>query len=200
MTDLKKEKIESKISDNKSAEDLKKQLESPDKLSFGDLRYVIKASAKAMAKKEFLDAPEQRHMDAVVKMYQYIKKMDPDFAHKLLTITLKANKLKDEFGPDLFTIFEKVWDKELIFFMKEDINNAMDSILETKDLNHEEYRKEHFAIMKRYLDEKISLLKKDPRIISAFAGKEALLDKALDFNMAALLYFNELTSETISQI
>lgn len=197
---MNKEKIESKISDTKTAEDLKKQLEVPKKISFGDLRYVIKASAKEMAKKEFLDTPEQRHMDTVVKMYQYIKEMDPKFAHQLFAITLEANKLKDELGPDLFPIFEKVWDKELLSSMKEDINTAMDSIVETKDLNHEEYGKETIVVMKRYLDEKIKLLRKDPRIISAFAGKEALLDKNLDFNRGALLSFAQSKAETISSL
>jgi hypothetical protein len=181
---LNAEKQESKSSDNKTAEDLKTQL-LESKPNFGTIRKAIKGSAEEMTSKEFLKAPEQRHIDAIIGYYKLLQE-DPKLLGKMINLAAKGKEITDELGLDLHKLFGQVRNKELTATMSEDIDAAMLSYYQTKNPSDKDAEKELLFISKRYLDQKAEQLRKDPRIITAFAGKKALLDKVLDFAVSSV--------------
>lgn len=184
LTELNAEKQASKTADNKIVEDLKAQLE--DKPSFRTTRKAIQIAAEEMASQEFLDAPQQEHLDSVISNYKLIYSMNPKILYKIVNLTAKSKEIKDEVGPDLHKIFTQVWEKELTANMKNELDDVMATIHQTKTLTEKGDKDEIVILVKRYIEKKIQELKKDPRILSAFAGKEELLDKLLNFVVSAM--------------
>ncbi len=149
-------------------------------MGIATIRKAIRGNAEMMANKEYLNVPEQRHIDSILDMYRTIQLMSPKLLHKYLMISARGTEVYDETGKDLHTIFEKVWD-ELTANLKNDIEPGLESIGKTKNLSHKELQDKKFDMLTRYFKTKSDELKKDPRIIIAFAGKEKLLDKTIDF-------------------
>jgi hypothetical protein len=102
IIELKAEKQTSKISDNKTVEDLKLQLEG--KPSFGTIKKAVQGAAGELASKEFLDSPQQRHINSVIANYKLIRSMNPKILNKIINLTAKWQELKDEVGPDQIVI------------------------------------------------------------------------------------------------
>lgn len=173
-----------------TSKDLAKELISGQS-NFSSIRNAIQTTSEGLATQEFLDTPEQRHIDYVISMFKDMKKDTPEMLKKIIIMTAKVkdlknkwNKLKDELGPKLETIITQILDNELLINMKDDIKNAIMVAQDTKKITDEEVFESE--IIKRYLNKKYKILQKDPRIIEAFAGKEELLHKVLEYNLLSL--------------
>lgn len=170
--------ISSKTSAINMSDDLKKLLK--EKPNSNTIRKAIIGTAEEKALQELLDAPEQRHIDEVLDFYRLAHSVDPKFLSQLIVVTAKIKDIKDELGHELYALYSQVWE-ELVISMKTDIADAMAGV------NHpaKNSKKQRASVIKNYFDEKAEELKKNPRILSDFSGKEALLDKMISYTVCA---------------
>ena len=143
------------------------------------IRKAVHGAAEEMAVKEFLDKPQARHYERVFNVFKKIRDASPEMAEKLITINARAKEVKDELGPELDETFRMVYD-EVEEKFKPKMVEAMEQI-KKQNLNDKEYKKELVNLTARVFERMGSEVKKDPRITSAFSGKEELLDKTIKF-------------------
>ena len=134
-----------------------------------------------MAEDEFLLEPDQKHIDYVINLYRALKEENPEVYRNLLLITAEGTEVRELLGKELHDRFNQVWEE-----LTADFKSRMDGAIMVEQktgeiLSDYEAKQKTKMLMERYLEEKIQQFRKDPRILTAFAGKEALLEKALDF-------------------
>ncbi|MFA6524085.1 MAG: hypothetical protein WC264_00450 [Candidatus Paceibacterota bacterium] len=159
------------------------------------IRKAVNSAAENMAKNEFLDKPEQRHYESVISEYKWLRAFEPEFLEKILVVGAKGSELKDEMGTELYNIFDKVR-TEMTSNSEDQFKDAIEQIKMTKNLSLDELNQEISNLIIRYFKIKGEEIKNDPRIKSAFFGKEELLDKAINFIITSLVDINKILIKT----
>jgi hypothetical protein len=134
------------------------------------IRKAVKEIAENHAKKDFFDKPEAKHYDSALLSLKLSRFMDnPNEYTNTILANAETYDMKKEMGEDLHDIFDKV--------LIEKTNEGMDKV---KEKFKQQDVQENINLLSRYLKVKADEVKKDPRIVSVFTGKEELLQKGLD--------------------
>lgn len=168
------------------------------------IRKAINSAAQNKAENEFLEKPEQKHYEDIFSEYKLLRAFEPELLEKLLILGAEGSEIKHEMGSDLYEIFSNV-QEELTSIGKEKLINALEQIKKTKNLSLEELNQEIANLNNSYLKIKGEEIKNDPRIKSAFNGKERLLDNAISFSIKSLvdigsIYVKTLNIKTLNSI
>lgn len=156
--------------------------------SISTIRKAIKGSAEGLASRESLEKPEQRHYDHIFNLYKQLRELNPPMLEKVIMIAAKSKDLKEESGPEIGKVFNQVWNEisdgyedrlEMAVYAGEDDK--------TQKLSPEIFRQKMYDLMEKFFKEKIIQLKNDPSIVSAFIGKEELLNKYIDLTTSTFL-------------
>jgi hypothetical protein len=150
-------------------------LENP----IGKIRKAVEALAEQKAENEFLEKPETRHYEAVFEQFRAIKEASPEMLEIAVHLASNAKEMQDELGSELLFLYKKVA-SELDTEMKDKF------IIAFKKLKDENLSKDDLEIKVKELyitgsKKVVDMFKNDPRIVSAFKGKEELLEKLLKF-------------------
>ncbi|KKQ36032.1 MAG: hypothetical protein US50_C0001G0034 [Candidatus Nomurabacteria bacterium GW2011_GWB1_37_5] len=141
------------------------------------IRKAVNLQAEELAKKEFLPTPEPRHFKAVFDQMKEIREYSPKMLEKLIIVAVQMKDIKEEIGPELDAIFSKVFG-ELSAGINEKLDVGMKQIMETKNITSQtEALQELSSLSKRIMEDVINNVKNDARVVSAFKGKEKLLEK-----------------------
>jgi hypothetical protein len=158
------------------------------------IRKAIKISAEQTAQEEFLKKPEKRHYEEAFSFYKYMKLFEPENYEKMIVIGAKGSELKDKMSPKLYkeftNILEEVTSKNGIRIEKA-INVLKDSGL----LSSEQLKQETLELNKELIAMNYNDLINDPRLKSAFKGKEGFLKKVIDFTSNSMTYLIESNSK-----
>lgn len=150
------------------------------------IRNAIKGAAeeKAYQSSENL---EQKHIDESYKFFKKMRDYRPEEIEKIILLSSEGKELRDKLGMNLYQVFDPIWKEMTKEFMTKLIKRGCE-IRSEKQLTKNEFYKEIevFGIM--LLEESSKKLKDDPRIISAFSGKEELLNKIIDYAVSTTLY------------
>lgn len=151
------------------------------------IRKAINGSAEEMAHKDSLEKPEQRHYDYVLNLYKRIRNERPEEIEKVILHSAEGKELKDKIGMDLYKVFDQIWKEKTKGFINEMFKRAGE-VKSEKELTHEEFVKEMDAFAEKYLKEKGVQLRTDPQIVSAFSGKEEILNNVIDYGISTSIY------------
>ena len=110
---------------------------------------------------------------------------EPERFTKIIEMAAKGKDIKDEMGIELYTTLNQVMG-DITNESQDKMNEAVKQIRETKIISNEELCNEIFKLQERFLIEKSSQVRSDPRIVSAFSGKEELLYKGIDFTISSM--------------
>ncbi len=149
------------------------------------IRKAIEGTAQKSASAEFLDKPEKRHYNDAFDFYKYMRGFEPEKVEQVIMVAAKSKELSDEMGAELLKVFNKVWE-DVTLGSEEKLNKAIERLKETI-LSHIELNQEIIKLEERFLKLKTNELKNDPRIVSAFAGKEELLNKGVQLAISSTL-------------
>lgn len=156
------------------------------------IRKAIKGSAEQMASREFLEEPEERHYKDTFDFFRALKMLQPEMYEKMIVVGAKGQELSERIGKDSHKILTGVL-REIAAKDKEDLKQAVESMRNTRNLSSEELEREIFKLKERYFNNVVTKeILNDPRLKSAFAGKEELLIKVVDFFKYAMTEFNEI--------
>lgn len=135
------------------------------------IRKAIIGSAEEAASKESLSRPEQRHYDYVFGLYKQIRDANPELLKKIIIAAAKGKELKDEIGQESEKVFNQVWGELAVTYH--------DELVKSMKSSSDKFKREIFKIGE--------ISKNDPRIISAFSGKEDALNKCIDYANKTIL-------------
>ena len=97
-----------------------------------------------------------------------------------------------ESGIELYKVFRQVW-KELTNLneVNEEVRqwNKFREKQSLPELSQDEQKRGYAILAEKFLKYKGEELKQDPRIISAFSGKEDVLDKSVDYAISTTMNF-----------
>lgn len=152
------------------------------------VKKAVQKSAEELAKKEFLDKPEQRHLDKSINLYKDLRESSPEFFKDAILLMARRKELKNEMGAELYNIFDDVWAEILNGSngYENRMREALKQVRNTRKLSLEEYKQEKLNLTERFLQEKGNQIKNDYRIVSAFIGKGEILDNAIEFEKSYL--------------
>ena len=85
-------------------------------------------------------------------------------------------------GVELFQLFNSVWEDKTKGFSFKMIQKSS-KMIKNKELSRNDFVKDMNNFAEIFLKEMAEELKNDPKIISAFAGKEELLCEAIDYGI-----------------
>jgi hypothetical protein len=150
------------------------------------IRKAIKGSAELEAEKEGRKRPKKRHFREAFQFFRFLKMIDPKMYEGSLELMAKAKDLKDEMGEDLYKTFTSVLE-EITSKIREKVKKEYEQIKEKGPLSSEEI----LELNKKIIIISNEEMKNDSRLISAFLGKEELLNKTIDFISSEMLHFVE---------
>ena len=142
------------------------------------IRNAIRNSAEEIASKENINIPELRHLKAVLDNYKLIRDYNPDIFKKLVILSIKNKEIKDSLGKKLSLIFQNIFDEiSLSYYSK------LFSAFNNNDSLNNDFKQESSV----FVNEMMTNIKNDPRIIKAFLGKEELLNNAIKNSTSSIL-------------
>lgn len=147
---------------------------------FSTIRKAIQGSAENRASKELLDKPEERHYKDAFHFFKSLRAFSPEKVELFITLTAKNKELRNAMGAELYKIFSRVME-DLSNRNEKQFNEAVEQIKTTKKLSHQEMSEDVKKLKERFIKEIVNEFKNDSRIVSAFAGKEKLLNKGIEF-------------------
>lgn len=145
-------------------------------MSIEKIKKAIQGSAEGMASRESLEKPNSRHFEQAFNLYRQIKSLDINLFKSLITVAAKGKELKDKMGPKLDKIFSSVWNEQSSKYENEIVSIIINEINKNR-INQKE------RLHKIYEDIKNKILN-DSRIISAFSGKEKLLQEVIECSIS----------------
>ena len=157
------------------------------------IRKAIKGSAEQIASTEFFEEPEERHYKEIFDFFRTLKMYQPEMYEKMITIGAKGKELSDEMGKDLHKILSQVLG-EISARDKDKMKEAVAQL--EKSLSPEELDKKIIELKERYLNAMGKELINEPRLKSAFTGKEELLEKVIDFLKSTMSELSEADAKT----
>ncbi|HLG35303.1 MAG TPA: hypothetical protein VI757_10515 [Bacteroidia bacterium] len=153
---------------------------------FSTIRKAIEGSAEKQAENEFLEKPEHRHYKAAFDFYKTVRALAPEKVELLIKAAAKAKVLKDGMGGELYKTSNQVLD-DLMEGSEKQFNDAVDQIKESGKLSEKELHDEILKLNTRFIKIKMDEFKKDPRIVTTYAGKEELMNKFIDMVTSSTL-------------
>ncbi len=157
-------------------------------------RKAVERMAEDRASKEFLETPESRHYESVFTTYKMLRMLDPQRLELVVKANAKEQDIKTEMGTDLFNIYQKVW-SDVTKEGKNEIDKAVEQLKNTTDLSPKHLNEELIKLDERFLKEKSSQVKNDPRIVTAFLDKGELLNKSIELTTSSMLDLLKYTRE-----
>ncbi|HRH03915.1 MAG TPA: hypothetical protein PLN13_13575 [Bacteroidia bacterium] len=152
------------------------KLEKP----ISSIRQAIKTSAEKTALLEKLITPEIRHFESALNSFKILRFSNPQKLQNILNVFEKGKKLKEELGPELDFVFQKVNDEVLDSF-EEFLIFETEKINAKSNLTQDERAREKLTLIFNSFNLMLEKVRNDRRIISAFSGKELLLHKAINY-------------------
>ena len=150
------------------------------------IRRAIEGVAEEKAYKSS-EKIEQKHFDESIKFYKKMRDTRPDEVEKLILLSVEGKELRDKIGMELYIIFDPIWKNVTKGFLNKLIKRACE-IKGERELTDKEFIKEIDTYAETLLRYDSKILKEDPRIISAFLGKEELLNKIIDYAVSTTIY------------
>jgi len=163
------------------------------------IRKAIEGTAEVKADKESIDKPEERHYKAAFNFYRTLRALSPEKVGLIITIAAKSKGLKDEMGVQLFKVFNDVF-KDKTTGSEREFNEQIEQIKAKRHLSQRELSKEILKLNEAFIVKKVAEVQNDPRIISAFAGKEELLKKGTEFAMSSTINILEAYEKSPAQL
>lgn len=150
------------------------------------IRKAIKGTAEIEAEKEGLSKTEEKHLKESFSFYRFLKMTDPKMYKDTIMSVAQAMDLKTEMGDDLYKLFTQVLE-EITLKDKIAIETEVKQLEESKTLSPKELERGILELNKKLIMMSDYGLKQDPRLISAFQGKEGLLNKTIEFVTSTML-------------
>lgn len=150
------------------------------------IRKAIQNFAEEKALKESLDTPKSRHFEDAFNAYKAMRIFEPDKLEQAIKIRAREQDIKNEMG-NLYNIFQAVWvdvNKE----SKREIDKAIEQIKANKKMSINDIDQSIDEFELKFIKEKAIEVKNDPRIVSAFSGKEEILNEGLYGVMLSMLH------------
>lgn len=158
------------------------------------IRKALKGRAEQKAAENSLDKPEQKHYDESLNFYKRMRDKRPEEIETLILNSAEGKELKDEMGEELYQVFDQIWKEKTKGFLYnliqktgEFLENYFDNN-NNKDLPRSEFVKKMDEFAETLLNEKAKEIRDDPKIISAFSGKEDVLNKVIDYLISMTIY------------
>ncbi|NVN96480.1 MAG: hypothetical protein HXX18_14485 [Bacteroidetes bacterium] len=150
------------------------------------VRKAIKGTADVEAEKSNLDKPQNEHYEEVFAYYRFLKMTDPEMYEKAVISTAKGVDLKNEMGNDLYKLFTNVLE-EITTKNSTVIENSLESLKQSNQFTKEGLNQKILELNKELIKTNNQELRDDLRLISAFSGKEELLEKTIDYISSGML-------------
>lgn len=153
---------------------------------YSTIRKAVEGKAEELAARELLEKPEKHHLDEVFNEYKALRGISPKELEAQISIASKRKELKDQMGIDANQIFNEVWDNLYNGPTGLEIKEAEQTAqrkkysrptVETALQDMVEFRERFFKWMEKFI-------KIDPRIITAFKGKEDILNQKIEFEVS----------------
>lgn len=142
------------------------------------IRKAVQGAAEEMASKESIQTPQAKHYDKVFLVFKTLRNINPKALEKLIIASAEGKELKDKLGNNLMVEFETI-SSEIFGKHKKNIAD------EIKKIKVESPSAENFEKIRSLVNNSFTELgneiKHDPRLLHLFAGKEDLLDEAVNF-------------------
>jgi|GEM_PF-2967670 len=151
------------------------------------IKKAIQGRAEEKAYEDSLDRPEQKHYDESLNFYKQMRDKRPEEIEKLILHSADSKELRDKMGMELYKIFDQTWKEKTKGFFLKMIERASE-VKENEELSRREFVKEMDSFAEKLLKETSEELRSDPRIISAFLGKEDILNKIIDYGITTTIY------------
>lgn len=151
------------------------------------IRKAIQNFAEEKATGESLETPEAKHFEEAFKAYKKMRAVDPEGLKLSIEVRARDQKIKNSMGKELYKIFDQVW-IEINKSSEKEIRKAIDEIRNNKKILNEEKEQAIDEFELRYIKENARKVKNDPRIISAFSGKEEILREGIFGVMLSMLH------------
>ena len=145
------------------------------------IRKAIKGAAEQTSSAENIEIPEERHYKETFEFFRNLKILEPEMYEKLIEIGAKGKELSDELGYDLHKRLVGIL-KQISIKNKYLLDQEIDKIKHTKNLSPEQLEKELNRVKDEHINNiVINEVLNDSCLKSAFAEKEQLLKKVIDF-------------------
>ncbi|MBP6025454.1 hypothetical protein [Ferruginibacter sp.] len=142
------------------------------------IRKAVQGAAEELASKELLQKAESNHYDKVFLIFKTLRNINPKTLEKVIIASAKGKELKDKLSKELFAEFESVA-FEISADYKKKITAQVEKI--ENDSSCQNKYEQVTAVTKNIFTDMAYEIKNDPRLLTAFAGKEDLLDEAVNF-------------------
>ncbi len=142
--------------------------------------------AEQIALNEKLNSPQEKHYKKAFSLLRLTKELNPRGFEKIVSIGAIGKEMKDEMGATLYKTFDEVWKDCTRGFGRNIIEVKSRLVNENPKIPLDELSNELSVFYNSYLNAKAEVLKKDPRILSSFKGKEELLNKVLKTSITSI--------------
>lgn len=150
---------------------------------------AIQSAAEEKARQEFYPAPQSRHYETASQQIDYIRKEQPEVVEQIVEMLITGKELKDEMGPELYSIFMQV-QHDMANKWQEQSGKELIKCFTTMKIQDKPGVKESLLRMiGESIAKAIKQTRSDDRLIRAFRGKEELLDKAMKLTRQQVMHF-----------
>lgn len=149
------------------------------------IKKAIRGKAEEMASKEYLDKPEQRHLDKVLGIYKSLRNNPKENFEKQVKYDVERKILKDQMGIEAHKTFNKIWE-DLLYGpngLKYKLHIAMNQIFGDRKRTVPEVMTNIADFYERFFKIEGEFLKMNPSIAAAFLGKEDILNKKIELEV-----------------
>ena len=135
------------------------------------------------------DMSEPKDYKRIFSLFKGIKKTNPEFFEKLILDLSKSMELKKELGIGLFNVYSEIWNEIYLKYSDEITKVNKGSSLIKVIIGVEDSKNIKLDYLKKEITNK---LENDPRLMSAFSGKEDLLQKIIHFSVSEVFEFADI--------
>jgi hypothetical protein len=159
---------------------------------FSIIRKAIQGRAEKKSDENSLSKPEQRHYDESFSFYKTMRIKRPEKMKNLILMYAERKDLRNKMGTELFKVFNQTWSeltKDFFFEMIQKANDFFENYFQkNQNLPRSEFVKKMEDLSEEILKLKAEILRNDPRIISAFSGKEEILSQVIDYAISTTIF------------
>jgi len=151
------------------------------------IRKAVQNLAEENASGDSLKVPESKHFKDAFEFYKAMRLNDPEGLKLSIEVRAREQDIKNKMGEKLYNVFDKVW-IEVNQDSTQEINEALDQIKKDKKMSSEDIEQAIDEFELSFIKGKARIVKNDPRIVSAFLGKEEVLRNGLYGVMLSMLH------------
>jgi DNA-binding ferritin-like protein (Dps family) len=158
-------------------------------------RKAVKGIAESIAEREFFKKPEPQHFQAAFDSLRRFQELGQEALEKFVLAAAEGKEIKDALGEERHSLFSQLM-KEKTALHSADLTSSIEKIMSESE-SLEEANIKIPEMLLRASTQIVDEIRHDSRIISAFAGEDALLERVSKFSINSI---SELMGVVLSQI